>query len=347
MKILFFGQITRLWGLRGKPTPSTIVRCSQLASELDRLGFSCTVLFRRTRDFSRLLQEIRKSDVVVFHRLQFPLTNVPEAPIEPFLHLASRATNKTTIFDIDDAIFLQDPVLTEFFSAKSDIVTVGSHQLAAYARKWNRKVALIPTPVPTEIFSPKVRSRRRGDFVLGWHGTAYTQLHSLRILVPVLTQLAERYDIRLKLIGSMGNRKVQSIFNGIPGLQAEFGRDEWIPYERMPASLADVDIGLSPLTDSLWSRSKCALKDLEYMSMAIPVVASAVGEHNFIIRNGINGYLATSTADWLDKISRLIEDGRFRDGMGGRGRQTVNREYSVRVVAQKFANVIARRKDAS
>jgi glycosyltransferase involved in cell wall biosynthesis len=305
------------------------------------------VLFRRTREFSRMLQEIRKSEVVVFHRLQFPLTNVPQAPIEPFLHLASRNANKTTIFDIDDAIFLQHPVLAEFFSAKSDIVTVGSHQLAAYARKWNRKVALIPSPVATEVFSPTVRKRRRGDFVLGWHGTAYTQLHSLRILVPVLTQLAERYDIRLKLLGSMGNRKIQSIFKGIPRLQTEFGRDKWIPYDELPVRLADVDIGLSPLTDSLWSRSKCAMKALEYMSMAIPVVASAVGEHNFIIRNGINGYLATSTADWLDKISRLIEDRRLRDNIGNHGKQTVNREYSLRVVAQKFANAIAWRKDAS
>ena len=116
MKILFFGQITKLWGLRGKPTPSTIVRCSYLARELDRLGFSCKVLFRKTRDFSRMLQEIRKSEVVVFHRLQFPLTNVPEAPIEPFLHLAGRTANKTTVFDFDDAIFLQHPLLTEFFS---------------------------------------------------------------------------------------------------------------------------------------------------------------------------------------------------------------------------------------
>jgi glycosyltransferase involved in cell wall biosynthesis len=342
LRILFFGQLAKIWSLRGKPTPSTVVRCSYLSGQLEALGFTCSVRYRKYRELSDLIGQVRTSDVVVFHNLQFPMTTKPEPPIELLLHMASRSARKITIFDMDDAIFTQYPILTEFFVARSDLVTVGSHQLAVFARKWNKHVHILPSPVETELFSPSVRNHKRAErVVLGWHGTAYNQLGNLRLLVPVLRNLATRHDITLKLLGTMGNERIQRMFSSIKDLEVDFGPNSWIPYDRLPFQLADVDIGLSPLDDTLWCRGKCAMKALEYMGMGIPVVGSAVGEHNYIIRDGANGFLASTEEEWDSKIEQLMENDGLRSRIGREGRKTVTNDYSLPAVAERFASILA------
>jgi len=305
------------------------------------MGFSCSVRYRTWQEFAGNLRDIRTSDVVVFHRLQFPVMTRLEPPTELLLLSSCRTAGKITVFDIDDAIFLDHPLLTELFASKCDIVTVGSHQLASFALRWNKYVQLLPSSVDAGAFRPSLRHRRRGSkCILSWHGTAYVQLNSLRILIPVLKKLATRYDIVFKLLGTMGETKIQDLFKSIPGLTMDFGPSQWVPYGDLPALIEDVDIGLSPLTDTLWSRSKCAMKALEYMSMAIPVVASPVGEHNYLIRDSVNGLLASSEEEWVRKIGNLIEDRESRDRIGQRARETVLKSYSLGVVAEKFASII-------
>jgi len=331
-----------MWALKGKMTPSTELRCIRISKELEKTGFSSRVRYCTVSDFERNLLAVRSSDVVVFHRIQFPMAGWPEPATEVFLQLAGKAINKRTVFDIDDSIFLHYPMLTEFFVKSSDLVTVGSHQLETFARRWNSHVELVPTGVDTEAFSPEMRGPNRDSCVLGWHGTAYVQESNLRILLPALRILARKYDLTFKLLGSMGNRRLQKIFESVKGLTVEFGPDSWIPYQELPLHLADVDIGLSPLRDDLWSRGKCAMKALEYMSMNKPVVVSPAGEHNYIIRHGVNGLFAETTQDWVSAISSLIENNGLRHELGIQARQTVVKAYSMKVVAERLAGTIER-----
>lgn len=46
------------------------------------------------------------------------------------------------------------------------------------------------------------------------------------------------------------------------------------------------DIGIMPLSDSLWERGKCGYKLIQYMACGVLVVASAVGVNKQIIQHG-------------------------------------------------------------
>ena len=94
------------------------------------------------------------------------------------------------------------------------------------------------------------------------------------------------------------------------------------------------------MPDDEWARGKCGFKALLYMSVGIPVVASPTGVNREIVRGGVNGFLATTSAEWVARLSQLIEDAPLRERMGAAGRAIAEAEYAVRVTAPRFLRVL-------
>ena len=63
--------------------------------------------------------------------------------------------------------------------------------------------------------------------------------------------------------------------------------------------------------------------------MAQPAVISPVGVNKDIVQDSVNGFLADSHEEWVDKLSKLIESPELRDKLGQAGRQTVIAKYSA------------------
>jgi glycosyltransferase involved in cell wall biosynthesis len=114
---------------------------------------------------------------------------------------------------------------------------------------------------------------------------------------------------------------------------------EW-RLDRELADLAGIDIGVAPLADSPWERGKCGVKLLQYMACGIPVVASPVGVHNDIVRDGVNGFLARNELEWRDRLQQLLQDTALRQRLGAAGRLTVQQHYNLEHVAGKVAEVL-------
>ena len=87
------------------------------------------------------------------------------------------------------------------------------------------------------------------------------------------------------------------------------------------------DIGLMPLTDTPWNRGKCALKVIEYMACGVPAIASPVGENNYIVKDGINGFLPSTIEEWVSVIEKLSKNYIFLEKLGVQARKTVEESY--------------------
>jgi glycosyltransferase involved in cell wall biosynthesis len=94
--------------------------------------------------------------------------------------------------------------------------------------------------------------------------------------------------------------------------------------------MSEFDIGIMPLTDDEWTRGKCGMKLLQYMSLEIASVGSPVGVVQEIVNDGINGFLASSNSDWENVLSELIQNPLLRKSSGEEGRRTVVERYSLR-----------------
>ena len=87
---------------------------------------------------------------------------------------------------------------------------------------------------------------------------------------------------------------------------------------------------------------ECGFKAILYMSMGIPCVCSPVGVNKEIIVDGINGFLANSEEEWIEKLSCLIRDPELRGRFGEAGRSTVIDKYSLKSNAPKYLDILKR-----
>jgi glycosyltransferase involved in cell wall biosynthesis len=249
------------------------------------------------------------------------------------------------VFDFDDAVFeryvspangylsyLKFPGKTRTVCRLAAHVTAGNEYLADYARRVNPRVTVVPTTVDTERYT--VAPRPPNDVpVVGWTGS-YSTLQHLLTLSGALRRLAERVRFRLRVIGAPGAAAGAA---GLEGLDVE-----WLPWraETEVEDLRPLDVGVMPLPEDRWSKGKCGMKALQYMGLGIPAVCSPVGVNAEIVRDGENGMLATTDAEWVEKLGRLLGDASLRARLGRAGRATVEARYSAAVVAPLFLSVL-------
>ena len=283
----------------------------------------------------RSLREVSGYDLVLVYREMFP---IGPALVERLLALPGAPP---IVFDFDDAIFLPSvsdanrliaalkfPGKVASIVRLSDRVIAGNEFLASFARRYNDAVTVIPTSVDTTKFVPRADADR-GDGrspVVGWIGSPTTGTY-IRGLARVLKQVRERHPFTLRVSGT-GEPLV------IDGLDCEN-----IPWalDREVALFNTCDIGIYPLEDDEWARGKCGFKAIEFMACGVPVVASAVGVNREIIQDGVNGFLASTEREWVDKLGRLLADAALRRRFAAAGRQTIEASYSLRVHAPKLA----------
>jgi glycosyltransferase involved in cell wall biosynthesis len=143
-------------------------------------------------------------------------------------------------------------------------------------------------------------------------------------------ELSQRFPrLRLKIVS---DKPLQ--LNGI-----KIDNELW-RLESEQQNLSSFDIGIMPLWDSVWTRGKCGYKILQYMGVGTAVVASDVGVNNQIIRPGENGFLARTQDDWINSLTALIENPGLRRDFGFRGRELVEKQYSLEHFAKAYVALL-------
>jgi glycosyltransferase involved in cell wall biosynthesis len=284
------------------------------------------------------LRDSSRYDLILVYREIFP---IGPAFVERLLAARRRPP---FVFDFDDAIFLpsvsdanrliaalKQPQKVASIIRHSDHVITGNDYLADYARRFNPAVTTIPTCVDTDRFVPSsdarpIVSAQPREPVVGWIGSPTTASY-IRALAGVLRRVHERHPFVLRVSGA-GEPLA------IPG----------VSIENRPWSLADevelfntCDVGVYPLADDEWSKGKCGFKAIEFMACGVPVIAAAVGVNRTIVQDGVNGFLASTEDEWVEKLSRLLSDAELRRRFAVAGRRTIEEGYSLRVNAPTLA----------
>jgi glycosyltransferase involved in cell wall biosynthesis len=282
------------------------------------------------KSFLKRLSDIQKAssyDIVFIQREAFMTGSVL------FEKGFARSTAKL-IFDFDDSIWMQHetnssankalfwlkkPAKTADIIKLSDLIFAGNDYLADYARQFNKNVLIVPTTIDTKEYTPSLHKSYSDNVCIGWSGSITTIEHFC-FAIPALQIIKDKYGERIK-IKVIGDKNYVHESLNIKGLA-------WNKKEEI-AELQSFDIGIMPLPDDEWTKGKCGLKGLQYMALGIPTIMSPVGVNTDIIKDGENGFLASTTEEWVTKLSMLIESENLRKQVGNAGRITVEKKYSV------------------
>ena len=291
------------------------------------------------RDYVRragILKQARDYDALVIHR---EAALIGPAVYERLL----AAEGVRIIYDFDDAIWspaqawgnglfsrLHFTSKTSTLCKLATAVTTGNDFLAGYARARNGQVSVVPTSIEMADYPVVPEPADGGRFIVCWTGSTSTLVHFEHARAP-LEQLAGKVPLTVKVI-----------CNKPPERQIAGAEMKFVPWsvEREAAELGGCHVGIMPLPDDEVSRGKCGLKALQCMATARPVVVSPVGVNCEIVRAGENGFLAATTDEWVETLSRLAADAQLRARLGLNARATVERGFSAEISAAKFARVV-------
>ncbi len=246
---------------------------------------------------------------------------------------------KKIIYDFDDAMMYspkkpQKQSYAHYWpfkrtAALANLVIAGNSYLAQMAKKYNSNVVILPTGLDTEKYKSAGESQKDGKIRLVWIGSKSTLRYLDEIKEP-LEQIGGKYkNAVLRIISDefpdFGNIEVEKIKWTLDGESRD---------------LSQCDIGIAPLPDNNFTKGKCGFKVLQYMAAALPVAASPVGVNSDLVRDGTNGFCATTGQQWFESISRLINDAQLRRTMG-QANQIFVKQYDAKIIGRRLCDLIS------
>jgi glycosyltransferase involved in cell wall biosynthesis len=260
--------------------------------------------------------------------------------IPSLIELGLFPSNIPLVVDYDDAVFHrydqhQLSIVRIMLGRKIDkvmkranLVVAGNEYLASRARAAGAiRVEIIPTVVDMARYANSTFVNNAIP-VIGWIGSPSTAKF-LHQVAPVLKELAALRSFQVVAIGANANQ-----VNGLP-IKA-------LPWTKCTevSEIQNFDIGIMPLPDAPFERGKCGYKLIQYMACGKPVIASPVGANCNIVQDRVDGFLASTDAEWITALLQLIDNAELRQKMGSAGRRKVEAEYSLQKAAGRLAELL-------
>lgn len=202
---------------------------------------------------------------------------------------------------------------------------------------------VIPNYNNQEEWSKYKSKTNKNKIVIGWHGSL-THNADLEMVMPTLRQiLLENKNVYLEFMGGVSADYVQKLFKDfelslLNRIKIMGGTLAWhnFPYKLMKLKW---DIGIAPLIDDKFNRSKSNIKWLEYSMKHIPTVASNVEPYRSITE-GIDGFLCTTKDDWYNALTKLIKSKTLRTKIGEKAHKEITKNWQYQKAGKQYKKVI-------
>jgi glycosyltransferase involved in cell wall biosynthesis len=302
---------------------------------------------------TRMLRRLRPDVVLILHALRFSGL------------VAARTLGLPVVFQVNASVPFEIrryrgemrllPGVSEWAEgrmlAAADGVTAVSRILSGQLVKLGvsaESIAVIPNGADATRFHPEaadvsLRARHPGRTLAGFAGS-FASFHGLEGLERAVVESAVRSpDLHFVFAGpGPGAARLADRLRaqGCESRATFLGR---VPYERMPALLAAMDILLAPYppqSEFYFS----PLKLFEYLACGRAVLAARLGQIAEVIDDGENGVLydPAEPAGFVSKLLQLASDPLLRSRLGAQARRTILARYTWAHNAALLSEVLER-----
>ncbi|MCQ6559729.1 glycosyltransferase [Paenibacillus mendelii] len=289
---------------------------------------------------------IEAADAIVFVR------NVePEA--YTWLELALQL-RKRTIYVIDDNFleiqpttavgqYYADPVRRETFIKflrNAHIVKVDAQELGAYIEeRFNKNVVYFPASVDFDWLDEQKRNEREHEqIVIGYEGGAKEE--DFAPVIPALHKILDYYGgfVRMEFFGY-----VPVSLADHPSVHFEEGGMNYKDFIKK-LNRCNWDIGIAPLNDNPFNRSKTNNKLREYGACRIPGIYSNSPVYAPWVTQGETGYLVKHTEqDWFEGIKAMIENPTMRLRIRENAEASARQHFSLHTCIDNWKKFILKK----
>lgn len=156
-------------------------------------------------------------------------------------------------------------------------------------------------------------------FTIGYTGSN-SHHDDIQMVLPAIKRIMAKYsEVHFEMLGAIGINEIKKYLQGYRFTDDMLNRMAMVgatpTFKEYPEHLSKQpwDVGICPLVDTLFTRSKSHIKWIEYSMYKIPVIASKVYPYYFpladgkdTIRDGETGLLVKTEDEWFDAIEQLI-----------------------------------------
>ncbi|MGC8490875.1 MAG: hypothetical protein ACP5SH_03965 [Syntrophobacteraceae bacterium] len=254
---------------------------------------------------------MRRADVLV-------LNNICDADILPVIR-ERKKEGKITIYELGDDLadmpasyslkaFYSDPknlLLIKRLANYCDALQFSSHELQRKYGYLNAVSVVFPNNI---LEMPAERNGESAEeLIVGWGGSFGHLEDMQKISGPLIDWILSRKNVRLHL---MCAEPLRRIFDRLPK-----NRLRWF----LPGTLREyyrfvstLHIGLAPLEDTPFNRSRSDIKFLEYGAHGVVPLLQATGPYLVSVQDGKTAFLYNSTSELIGLLNRLAAEPSLR-----------------------------------
>lgn len=317
--------------------PSVRYRCYHPQEQLTMLGWQADVVW--IGDPAVRLNH----DIVVFHQA------VLDEHVEHIVERA-RSAGCALVYDMDDLTvgsdFFRHQAYKHAFSAEQmtdlirtaqqreallcrcDACLVSTADLADMVSPYGPPPFVLRNALGQQDFEIATGVKRHdvaagGRIVLGYmSGTASHNYDFAEIADVLAAVMADHPQVYLQITGPL------ELSESLRRFGHRVRRLPLVPWEHLYGILASLDINLAPLElREPFCQAKSEVKYMEAGLVGVPTIASSIGAFQYAIRSGLNGFLASTAAEWRESLDRLIEAPDSIAVLGEAARNDVQQRY--------------------
>lgn len=308
--------------------------------------FQEQLLFSGIRSDFILVADLNKIDINLYSSMIIYRCIITEV-LSDFIN-SCHSNNKKVFYDIDDFIFNYDAIRDiDFLKSKeyndfdiysTDIkkcmlecdafLTSTNHLSSEILKEFpgknvcvNRNVASLEMlSLSMKAINEKISNEDK--IILGYFSGSNTHNADFALIENVILVLLENYsNVYLKTGGCIElNNKFKEYNNRIE----HFNFMDW---RHLPKELAEVDINLMPLENSIFHSCKSENKWMEAALVGVVTVASYNDELKIAITNNKDGFLCNNEQEWLEVLTSLIKDKKYRNKIAIAAHNNILKNY--------------------
>lgn len=323
-------------------------RAKHYSEELNLHDFECAYT---VQDDPRLMHYASKFKVFIFHRVFYS---------EKIQKMITRikSENKEIIFETDDLVF-DGPLFhkTETYQQMNALekqqyskgigkeilenayvktCTTTTSFLAEKLRQLHKQVFIVPNKlslndlrIVKEIEKKRKKtqlSTLKSQITIGYFRGSAGHDSDFATITNPLIQILEKYpNTKLFIAGGL------KLEDRLQKYKERIILSPYVERAKHFENVSKIDIALAPLVkNDPFCEAKSELKFPGAGILEIPIVAVRNQTFSEAIKDGIDGFLAETEAEWFEKIEKLILDENLRKEMGRQARKTAMEKYTTK-----------------